>query len=479
MAAVETRAVPAAVATPAVRDLRGFWRRSGAVVAALAPIALVAQLLLTPSSVDSGFADQVATGLADPGSFQVALWAGLVFSLLMIPAVLAVAWVARRGAPRLALAGGVVSLVAFGAGTTLPNSDLAAYVAGQRSLDVGLATALNDAVTGHPATAAQVMVFVLGQAVGLLLLGLALWRGRAVPAWVGLCVAVSGPAHIGGAALGSGATAAGWALTAVGFVGVSVALLRQPNEAFDHPPLARGAAPVPAALTPAVGGDGDVRRSWQTLLLITAPIAALGITVARYLLPYDTADPPEVIFDKLVAASAFQSASLWVGGALSLVGWVGVLAVAWVTRRRSPLLTTVAVALALPGYLALSAGGPYGDLLTYAVGADASLDRFTALQLGIGMEASVWTIVLGGIFVFGHLVGTVLLGLAALRARALPMLVAVGLAVSQPIHLASVITGIRELDLVGWGLTTIGFAVAGWRAYRLPRDEFDLPPVRS
>jgi homogentisate 1,2-dioxygenase len=50
------------------------------------------------------------------------------------------------------------------------------------------------------------------------------------------------------------------------------------------------------------------------------------------------------------------------------------------------------------------------------------------------------------------------------------------LAVSQPIHLASVMLGNRPLDLVGWGGTAVGFAAAGWALLRMNNDEFDLPP---
>jgi hypothetical protein len=40
-----------------------------------------------------------------------------------------------------------------------------------------------------------------------------------------------------------------------------------------------------------------------------------------------------------------------------------------------------------------------------------------------------------------------------------------------------VMTGIRPIDLVGWGLTAVGFAWAAWRLAKLPNDEFDLPPT--
>jgi hypothetical protein len=37
-------------------------------------------------------------------------------------------------------------------------------------------------------------------------------------------------------------------------------------------------------------------------------------------------------------------------------------------------------------------------------------------------------------------------------------------------------TGIRPIDLVGWGLTAVGFGWAAWRPAKISNDEFDLPP---
>jgi hypothetical protein len=83
------------------------------------------------------------------------------------------------------------------------------------------------------------------------------------------------------------------------------------------------------------------------------------------------------------------------------------------------------------------------------------------------------------LFVFGHLIGTTILGVALWRSHAVPSWAALLLAVSQPIHLASVLLDNRPLDLVGWGGTALGFAVAGWALLRMNNDDFDLPPQPS
>ena len=322
-------------------------------------------------------------------------------------------------------------------------------------------------------------MFLVGQTVGFVLLGIALWRARVLPVWLGLVLAASGPAHLllPGGNLG---TAVSWAMTAIGYVGASVALWRMPNTDFDLPPTGRAPAPtgigrgrrtgdVAGGTTPGPCGAG----CWRSLPC-RCPSSSPYL---RYLLPYSDGDAPQEIFAKLVAATSYQNAVLWLGIPVVLCGFAGALAVAWLTRRRTPVLTTIAMALSVPGYIALFAGGSYGDLLSYVTGTVPGLDFDTAFQLGFAMESSPQSGALGLIFVAGHLFGTTLIGIALWRARVAPTWLAIGLTVSQPIHLASVMTGIRPLDLVGWGLTAVGFTWAAWRLARLPNDEFDLPPT--
>jgi hypothetical protein len=69
------------------------------------------------------------------------------------------------------------------------------------------------------------------------------------------------------------------------------------------------------------------------------------------------------------------------------------------------------------------------------------------------------------------------LGIALWRARMVPSLLAIALAISQPIHLISVLVDNRPLDLVGWGGTALGFAAAGWALLRMDNADFDLEPL--
>jgi hypothetical protein len=459
-----------------VSDLRSWWRRALALLIPVPMLALVVELAVLPYPVRGDFGRGMAGAAADPAAAQAALWLSVIFALTAIPATMAVAWTSRRRAPWLTLASGVSLLVAFGA--SLPNTDLAVVTAATHGLDPALATAVDSAVTGHPVAGIGTAMFLVGQTVGFVLLGVALWRARVLPTWLGIVLAASGPAHLllPGGNLGA---AASWSMTAIGYAGASVALWRTGNSDFDLPPTGR--APVPdldeTPVGPTAPRGRDARTPWRWLLAIAAVPVPIFVAVFRYLLPYGDGDSPQEIFAKLVAATSYQNAVLWLGIPVTVCGFAGALAVAWLTRRRTPVLTTIAMVLAVPGYIALLAGGSYGDLISYVTATTPGLDFETAFQLGFAMESSQQSGALGLIFVVGHLFGTTLLGIALWRARVAPTWLAIALMVSQPIHLASVLTGIRPVDLVGWGLTAVGFGWAAWRLAKLPNDEFDRPPV--
>lgn len=73
--------------------------------------------------------------------------------------------------------------------------------------------------------------FVLGHIISLVLLGIALWRGRVVPAWAALLLAVSQILHFVFAVIVPVQALDGcaWGLTAVAFAVAAVALTREPG----------------------------------------------------------------------------------------------------------------------------------------------------------------------------------------------------------------------------------------------------------
>jgi hypothetical protein len=234
---------------------------------------------------------------------------------------------------------------------------------------------------------------------------------------------------------------------------------------------------VPAG-GPAPVGSPDVRRVWQWLLAVGAPVAAVYIAVMRYLLPFNTLDDARTAFDKLVAATTFDAAQLWAGLLVAPFTLAGVMAVIWVSRRRSPILTTVAGILCVLGYAALVSGGSPMNVIVAEVAA-GRIDPEVGFRLSVAADALAQPTAAVSIFVIGHLLGTVLLGIALWRSGRVPRWIALALAVSQPVHLLAAMTGNHPLDLLAWGVTAFGFGAAGLAALRMRPDEFDLPAAQA
>jgi hypothetical protein len=171
------------------------------------------------------------------------------------------------------------------------------------------------------------------------------------------------------------------------------------------------------------------------------PVGPAAIAILRLILPYDTTDDPATVLRKVAAAPDTQNWVVWLGFVGMLTLAPAVLYVARTTRDQAPKVTTAAVLLLVPAYLSLG--------LLVAEDA-ANLNGHTIGHPVLGAATAV--------FVAGHVIGTVLLGIAMWQAG-LPRWAAVATAVSQPLHfVAAVVIVSHELDFVAWGLNAAGFA---------------------
>jgi hypothetical protein len=223
-------------------EARRFWRVLSAVVAPLPALALAAAALVTPYPVETDAAAALAGAAADQGAMRIVVWLGLLAAMTLVPATIAVAWVCRRRAPKLTAVGAFLSLAAFGATAALPNGDLTALATAQNDLDRTVVVALDEAVWGQPTVVTALLIFLPGMVIGGILLGVALWRSGVVPRWMALALIVSAPLHLAPGFGNNALAALGWALTAVGYTGASMALLRMNNDAFDLPPVTPASA---------------------------------------------------------------------------------------------------------------------------------------------------------------------------------------------------------------------------------------------
>lgn len=115
--------------------------------------------------------------------------------------------------------------------STLAGSDNVALGAARPGIRPGTTGALLTSIGKIVPIGLASNIFVLGHVLGLVLLGIALWRGRVVPAWAGLLLAASQVLHVLFAVIVPVHALDGlaWGLTAVGFAAAAVALIREPG----------------------------------------------------------------------------------------------------------------------------------------------------------------------------------------------------------------------------------------------------------
>jgi hypothetical protein len=198
-------------------------------------------------------------------------------------------------------------------------------------------------------------------------------------------------------------------------------------------------------------------RGTTLVLAVLMPVGPALVLLLRLLLPGFTADGATQSAEAVAQFPGRESAVLWLGYLATLTLVPGVIAAGGLARRGAPRLAAWAVALLVPAYLSMGALIT-GDAVLWS-GHRAGLPAAATAAVYDHLHPSIGLAV--GVFVLGHVVGTVLLGLALLRSRTIRAPFAWALTISQPLHFAAfVVLGIQALDVVAWGLTTVGMAAA-------------------
>jgi len=214
-------------------------RRFGAAALVIGSLGLVLGSLFQVAGDDDSVSVSLAKIAAHPAGERGVIVCDLLVAF-MVPAVLYLMRLAGPRAPRLTLVGGTVAFGSWLAGlVSLGASDLLYDHAAQLP-DRASAVALVHAITGDAAFVIPEVLFVVGHVVGLLLLGIALWRSRAVPRWaaalVGLASILQFPVH-DQAAL----SACAFGLLLIGMAACAVTLLRAPS-GLDQDPASETSA---------------------------------------------------------------------------------------------------------------------------------------------------------------------------------------------------------------------------------------------
>lgn len=231
----------AAPAPPVTRtDTRTVRRYAAAALLPLGPLSVAILRGMLPYFHASDSRQTIEQTAGHLGRQDAVLWLSLAAAFALVPSALAAARLAQRHAPVLSLLG-VGLLVPGYLALPFAVQDPAIRALAGGAVDHQTAATLLDQLNGLAPVAIAGVIFILGHIVGTVLLGAALWRAHAVPAWAAVAVIVSQPLHlVAFVILGNQPLdVCAWSLTALGLGVAAARVLRTPNDSWDLPPAAR------------------------------------------------------------------------------------------------------------------------------------------------------------------------------------------------------------------------------------------------
>jgi hypothetical protein len=138
-------------------------------------------------------------------------------------------------------------------------------------------------------------------------------------------------------------------------------------------------------------------------------------------------------------------------------------------------LTTVALAVNLMGFIGAFSLFAIDNL--YLIGASLPAEQ---RDVGAIVIDEMWSTGIPGfstnLFVLGHFLGTILMGLA-LRGS-IPTIGWLAMLLTTPVHfLAFVFLQVPSVDMAAWLLMTLAFVYCAIKIVKTPNDEWDLSPL--
>jgi len=214
------------------RPPAGLARTALMILMPVGPLAIAVVRGILPYNTTDSDTAMAAKVAAHQGTQAIVIWLTFVALLTVIPGVIALGLFARRHAPRLGTAGLVLAYAAFAClfWSSVAGSDNVALGAAHIGMRPGPTGALLTAIANIRPIGLAAGIFVLGHILGLVLLAVALWRGRAIPAWAALALGLSQILHFAFAVIMPNHLLDGcaWGLTAVAFAAAAVSLAREP-----------------------------------------------------------------------------------------------------------------------------------------------------------------------------------------------------------------------------------------------------------
>jgi hypothetical protein len=203
-------------------------------------------------------------------------------------------------------------------------------------------------------------------------------------------------------------------------------------------------------------------------------IAPLAVAVIRVLIPYSTS-PSGALAASLANSSVYPVLAVAEVIDVFTMGFA-MLGLGRLIQGRAPILALIGTPVALLSWIL--GGGVLGtlDSVTYELArlggagsiAPAILDRINGNpEIGLFF----------GVFIFGHLVGVLLLGIGLLVSRQVPVWAGIAVIAGDVLHpVAFVLLQSHLLDGLAYLVMAAGMAMAARAVFATPNDKWDLAP---
>jgi hypothetical protein len=236
-------------------------------------------------------------------------------------------------------------------------------------------------------------------------------------------------------------------------------------------PIAHEAA---GGQSPAERRPRDLRTLRRSAFAISIVLGPLAVGVVRATVPLASSSGAQAAIAAMAANPAIARVELTAGVMATLFLPFAIVGLTRLVVRRAPVLALLGGSLALVGW-AMVPMLVTSDAMTYEMARlGANQAQFAALWEQLNENFAVNT--LFTVFLVGHELGTLLLGIGLARARVVPLWAAAAVVIGIVLHPISFVIGIRLVDVLAYALITVGCVAAARAVLTTPNDAWDLPP---
>jgi hypothetical protein len=213
-----------------------------AVCLILGPFLMIVETFFNPSrnaangSGSAVIAASIAAGTAMPQTYQLSFLIDIAEIFLLPFGFLGMTLLALRRSPWLATIGGFLALSGTTALIVFVGQDVLTHLMAQMGSGPQLVT-LWDRFNTDPVITAYLYIFIIGQLLGTLLLGIGLGRTHMIPAWAAWAIILRTPVQIAGFVthIGLSIEIITYGLLFIGCIPIALALLKSSKEGLPPP----------------------------------------------------------------------------------------------------------------------------------------------------------------------------------------------------------------------------------------------------